>query len=72
MLEVYRKKLLIGLMILLILFALIFILALVDLQRGVPLFGTGLRYDVENVTVIILSILSIVKVIHEIIKVEHQ
>ncbi|MBU0470998.1 MAG: hypothetical protein KKF65_00095 [Nanoarchaeota archaeon] len=61
-----------GLMVLLILFALIFVLALVDLKRGVPIFGTGLSYDGEDVLVMILCILSMVKVIQEIIKVEHQ
>ncbi|NQU99022.1 hypothetical protein HQ533_06190 [Candidatus Woesearchaeota archaeon] len=71
MLPVYKRKLLTGLMVLLVLFALIFVLALLDLKKGVPVFGTGLEYDVENVVVIILSLLSMMKVIQEIIRVEH-
>jgi hypothetical protein len=70
MLEVYKKKLLVGLMVLLLLFGLIFVLALLDLGRGTAVFGIGIDYKTENVVVIILSLLSMAKVIHEIVKVE--
>lgn len=72
MLKVYKRRLLVGLMMLLILFAAITILALLDLKKGVPMFGFGFDYVVENITIIILSLIGMFKVIHEIIRVEHQ
>ena len=72
MLKEYKRRLLVGLMVLLILFAFITILALLDLNKGVALFDFGFDYRIENITVIILSLIGMFKAVHEIIKVEHQ
>ncbi|MFH1770772.1 MAG: hypothetical protein ABH828_04400 [archaeon] len=72
MLKVYKKRLLVGLIVMLFLFAIIAILALLDLNKGIALFGFGFNYRFENIAVIILSLIGMFKVIHEIIKVEHQ
>ena len=71
MLEVYRRKLIIGLMTLLVLFFLIVLVALMDLRNGRAMFNTGIDYRFENIFVIILSVLSMIKVIHEIHIIEH-
>jgi hypothetical protein len=47
---------------LLILFALIFLLAFVNLKRGVAVFNLGIPYVIEDLLIIILSILSIGKI----------
>ena len=63
---VYKKKLLATLIVLLILFAAVFIAALIGLNKNYSLFSTGLPVGVENILVMILSVLSMIKVIHEI------
>ncbi|RJQ17005.1 hypothetical protein C4573_03005 [Candidatus Woesearchaeota archaeon] len=72
MLKVYRKRLLIGLMVLLVVFALFFLFSIIDLNRGIPLIGMGIPYMVENYLIIILSVLGMIKSLHELIKVEHH
>lgn len=46
-----------------ILFFLIFIIALSDIKRKVPVFGIGLSYKTEDITVMALSFIGIIKVI---------
>ncbi|MFC2136253.1 hypothetical protein ACFLTH_16675 [Bacteroidota bacterium] len=71
MLEVYRRKLLLGLMALLILFAVVLVAALLDFRQGNALLGTGIGYQVENSVIIVLALLSMIKIVQEIIKIEH-
>jgi hypothetical protein len=70
MLRVYKRRLLIGLLVLLLLFLLSFFLALFNLQKGIGIFNIGIAYQVEDWSVMIFSILAMLKVLHEIIKVE--
>lgn len=69
--EVYRRKLLVGMMILLALFGLIIIATLLKLSKGHSILGTGISYNIENWTIIILAFLSMLKVIQEIVRIEH-
>ncbi|MBU1201790.1 MAG: hypothetical protein KJ583_04535 [Nanoarchaeota archaeon] len=71
MLKVYRQRLIIGLMTLIIVFAIVFLIALLNLKKGQPLFDSGMGLA-ENWAVMIMSILGIIKAIHEIIRVEHS
>ncbi|MFH1589230.1 MAG: hypothetical protein ABIB43_01550 [archaeon] len=72
MLKVYRRKLLIGLMSLLLLFALMFALALRDLNLGISLINLGFKQVINNSIVIVLSVLSMLKMVHEIWIIEHH
>jgi len=68
----YRKKLLITLMVLLAIFLLVFIAAILAINRGVALFSIGIPFAVENWLVIILSIIAMVRIVWEIILVEEH
>jgi len=52
-------------------FAVITIAALLHLKKGVALLGTGLEAATENWIIMVLSLLSLIKVVHEIWKLEH-
>ena len=67
--KIYRKKLIIGLLTLQLLFVLFFILALINNIHGRAILGTGLDYSVENYIVMIFSVLSMINIIYEIIKI---
>jgi len=71
MLRIYRRRLLIGLMLLMLLFALIGVLAIIDFNKGIPLFGFGMPVVFENSIIFMLSLIGVIKSVHEIIKVEH-
>ena len=71
MLKVYKRRLVLGLIALMLLFFLIFVIAFLDLNRGAGILSTKLPYKVENYGVMILSLLSIAKVIYEIYRIEH-
>ncbi|MBC8495081.1 hypothetical protein H8D36_02930 [archaeon] len=70
MLKVYKRKLIAGLLALLVVFAIIFALALLDIRRGIPMFGSGLGFLAENAVIAVLCILAMIKVIAEIARVE--
>ncbi len=72
MLKVYRRRLVIGLLVLLVVFAGIFFLGLLANNRAQGLIGLGVPYSVENFFIMGLSFLAMVKVLWEIIKVEHH
>lgn len=72
MLKVYKRRLILGLMALLIVFAIIFALALLDIRRGTPMFGSGLGFLAENAIIAVLCILAMIKVIAEVARVEHE
>ncbi len=65
MLKVYKRRLVFGLMALMITFIIIFLIAFIGLRNGNQMFNTGLGLK-ENWIVIGLCILSMIKVIHEI------
>ncbi len=66
MIHKLKKKLLITLTILLIIFTTIFITAVIGIEKGYSIFATGLPIYIENTIVILLSFFSILKIIHEI------
>lgn len=71
MIESYRKKLISGLLVLLLIFGIVFFISFWNLQRGRPTFGFGFNSGAENWIIILLCFGSIIKVLYEIIKVEH-
>jgi len=71
MMESYKRKLISGLIILLLIFGILFFISFWNLQRGKPTFGFEFDAVTENWVIIILCFASIIKVLYEIIKVEH-
>lgn len=70
MLKVYRRKLIMGLLTLELLFVLIFVVTLINNIHGKALLGTGLPFVVENTIIMVLCVLSIGNIIYELIKVD--
>jgi hypothetical protein len=70
MLAVYRKKLIIGLLTLNLIFFVIFMLAFFNTVQGRPTINTGLPYVVENLIVMGFSVLSVINVLIELYKVK--
>ncbi|NQV09091.1 hypothetical protein HQ529_04530 [Candidatus Woesearchaeota archaeon] len=67
----YRKKLIVFLGILLIMFFLAFLISYIDLKRGVAVIKLGtIDYKTIDLVVMALSFISIIKMILEIIKIE--
>ena len=62
------KKELTLLIVLLLVFAVLFGISLINLKRGMPVFGIGMNYKTENYLVAGLSILSTLKIFWAIIK----
>lgn len=71
MLKVYRRRLIIGLVLLLLVFGIIFLSALLASNRGYGLLGLGIPFSVENFLIMVLSFIAMVKVVWEIYRVEH-
>ena len=67
----YRNQVLNVLLLLLVLFSIIALYAFVHLQRKTAILNIGLDYFQENVIIIVLAILSMIKVIYEIYRIEH-
>lgn len=55
------------LMVLLVLFALFLLTAVIDATRGLPVFGIGIGYLVEDILIVLLSFLAILKILWHII-----
>ena len=70
MLAVYRKKLVLGLLTLNLVFFVIFILAFFNTVQGRPTINTGLAYATENLIIMAFSVLSVINVIIELFKVD--
>jgi len=52
---------------LLILFSLFFILALMDIHKGIPVFGIGVSHIIEDILIMVLSFLAVIKVVWHLI-----
>ena len=70
--HMYRKKAVIFLMIMLLIFSSLFILSLVDLKRGRAVFQLGLGFRAENIAVMVFSLLAMVRVVIELYGIEHH
>lgn len=68
----YKRKAIIFLMILLVLFSLIVMSSLFNLKRGISIINLGMGAMNENVVLIILSLAGVVWALVEIIQVEHN
>ncbi|MBW2988804.1 hypothetical protein KY358_00640 [Candidatus Woesearchaeota archaeon] len=51
----------------LVMFFIIFAIALIDIRRGIPVFGIGIPYMAENITVLAISMIAMVKVLWHIV-----
>ena len=68
----YRKKTIVILNSLLLLFFLIFVFGYVQLKREVAVLNIGLSYYTEDMLIIILSFLSMARAVYELYNVEHH
>lgn len=68
----YRKKIIKYLFVFLILFLLSFFIAYFNFKNKKPIFNLGFGYEVEDYTIMILSVIGIIKSIFEIISIEHH
>lgn len=66
----YRRQSLIFLMGYLVLFFIVLLVSLFNLNRGKSLFDIGLNPGLQNLIIILFSILAMVKVVLEIAKIE--
>ena len=68
----YRKKSIVVLFYLLIVFFIISIFSYVQIRRKVPILNLGLSYYTEDILILSLSVLSMIKVVYEIYEIEHH
>ena len=68
----YRKKTIIILHSMMLVFFMVFLFAYVQLKREVAILNIGLSFYVENMMIIAFSFISILMVLYEIVKVEHH
>ncbi|MBI2208509.1 hypothetical protein HYU50_03360 [Candidatus Woesearchaeota archaeon] len=68
----YRKRTINVLHSLLLVFFIILVFAYVQFKRQIPILNIGLSYQVEDVLILLLSFLSMAKVVYELYKVEHH
>ena len=66
----YRRKAITILVSLLVIFFLIAVFSYIQLKREVPILIIGLPYYIEDMVVLILAVLSLLKVVHEIYNIE--
>ena len=66
----YRRKTLRVLFFLLALFFAIALFSFIQLNRKISMLGIGLGYYTEDILIMALSVLSMLKVVHELYKVE--
>ena len=66
----YRRKAITILVSLLVIFFLIAVFSYIQLKREVPILSIGLPYYIEDMVVLILAVLSLLKVVHEIYNIE--
>ncbi len=72
MIHVYKKRLIIGLFVVMILFGLFFAASLTALKNQNAILGIGIPAAVEDYLVIVLSIAGIIIAFIEILRVEHR
>jgi len=70
--HLYRRKTIIALIIIMLIFFLIFIWAFYNLLNGKSVMDIGLSYYTEDYLVMFFSLISIIKAFIEVIKVEHK
>jgi len=58
----HHKREALFLIVFLLIFSVVFILALANLKRGIPIFGIGLSYIIEDTIILVLSAIAMVKV----------
>ena len=70
--HIYRKKLVVGLLALLLVFALAFFVALANFSRDIPTLSIGLPPSIENLLIMALAIGSMLKVVWELYILEEK
>ncbi len=68
----YRKKNVLYLIIFLILFLIAFFVTYFSFKSGKSVLNLGFPYEIEDYVIMVLSIIGMVMIIYEIIKIEHH
>ena len=68
----YRKRTILFLLSLLLVFFTISVFAYVQFNRQIPILNMGLSYQVDDTLILFLSFLCIIRVVYELYKVEHH
>ena len=68
----YRKRTILVLHSLLLVFFTISVFAYVQFNRQIPILNIGLSYLVDDTLILFLSFLCIIRVVYELYKVEHH
>jgi uncharacterized RDD family membrane protein YckC len=63
----HHKREIMFLMSFLIIFLILIAIAMLNLKRGTPVFGLGISYFTEDIIILLLSLLGIIKVAWHII-----
>lgn len=63
----HHARELVFLMALLVLFALFLLVGVVNIRRGLPVFGIGIGYFVEDGLIILLSFLAVLRILWQIV-----
>ena len=66
----YKRKAIISMIVLMVVFALVFLIAFFDEQNNIEIFNIGM--GIENYVVMILCLFSIIKVIFETWQIERE
>jgi len=66
----YRKKAVIFLCVLLLMFFLAFMISYIDLKSKIAVMKIGIDYKTVDISVMILSFLAMIRVIFELVKIE--
>ncbi|MFH0978846.1 MAG: hypothetical protein V1837_06110 [Candidatus Woesearchaeota archaeon] len=72
MLHKYHRRTIYLLLVILVVFALIFISALFNLGNNKAMFNIGIPVKVEDITVMLLSIAAIVRALVSLVQMEHR
>ena len=68
----YKKKAILFLMILLVLFSFVFMIALLNFNKGISFIHLGMGAKNENIVLMVLSIMGVVWALVELIQWERQ
>jgi hypothetical protein len=72
MLYKYHRRTIYAFLVIMLLFAVIFVAALFNLRNNKAMFNLGIPYDVEDIMVMVVSFLAIIQVFVMLVRIEHH
>jgi hypothetical protein len=68
----YHRSTIYALIVILVLFALLFFLALLNMRRGRAVFGITIPYEIEDTLIMVLSAAAMLRVVLSLVRIEHR